>query len=117
MSSTLQGNQIVATVRNTQKANCFPLIAEGKVYRISDVKVMNAPTKFRAVDQDKAIVFYHNTKIVPTADTNIIPMYKFDLTTFENATNLVNAVYALIGQTPAVVLILIISVVIKNICN
>lgn len=93
----MQDNQIVATVRNTQKANCFPLLAEGKVYQISDVKVVSAATKFRSVDRDIAIVFYHKTKIVPTADTNVIPLYKFELTTLENATNLVNAVYALIG--------------------
>lgn len=51
-----------------------------------------------AVDQDIAIVFYHETKIEPTADTAIIPMHKFELTALENVVNFVNSVYALIVE-------------------
>ncbi|KAK1391346.1 hypothetical protein POM88_010402 [Heracleum sosnowskyi] len=92
-------NQIIATVRNSQRANVFPLISEGKVYRISDVRIASAPKKYRAVDRDIAITYYHGTQIEPTRDTAIIPQHKFELTALENIANFVNVVYALIDVT------------------
>lgn len=98
LPSCLQGNQIVAMVRNTQKANCFPLISEGKVYQISNAKVVTAAKAFRAVDRNVSLLIFHGTRIQPAADTDLIPRHRFDLTPFEEVARLINTTTNLIGN-------------------
>lgn len=56
---------------------------EGVVYIISKVMVVTAPEKYRSVERDVCINFYHQTHVEKTVDTGSIPKYKFELRDFD----------------------------------
>lgn len=70
---------------------------EGEIYIISKVMVVSAPDKYRSVERDLCINFYHETDVVKTVDAGTIPKYKFELQDFDKIGNLVGDVRSFIG--------------------
>ncbi|KAK1370447.1 hypothetical protein POM88_036539 [Heracleum sosnowskyi] len=89
-------NHIVATIRNNQKQIYLPLLKEHRVYSISNFKVVPGPALYRSVDREFAINFFFNTRIEEKPDTGVIPLYKFELQSFDKVKNLVGRLRCLI---------------------
>lgn len=96
---SIQDNHILATIRNNQRKNYLPLLKEHGVYSIFDFKVVPGPALYRTVDRDLAIKFSYKTKIEQKEDTSDIPLYKFELQSFDKVKYLVGHVTCLIGQS------------------
>ncbi|KAK1379660.1 hypothetical protein POM88_026404 [Heracleum sosnowskyi] len=92
-----EGNHIWAMVRNTQKTYIMKKLEEDGVYIISRVIMVSAPERFRSVNRDIAISFFHQTKFEKMDDTGIIPKYKFELQDFQTIGGLIGNVTSFIA--------------------
>ncbi|KAL8124911.1 hypothetical protein AgCh_012545 [Apium graveolens] len=91
-----KGNHIWAKLRNTQRAYCMRTLEEDGVFIISRVIVVAAPKKFRTVNRDVSLTFFHETKFVRVDDTGVIPKYKFELQDFDTVGHLIGDVVSFI---------------------
>lgn len=94
----------MAVVYNNQKDSYFPLLKEGFVYTLYDFIVVAAAKKFRSVDRDLALTFYHRTDVKETMDTASIPRFKFELTDLEKVPPMVSNVKNFIGDNTKIVI-------------
>lgn len=76
-------------------------LEENGVFVISRVVVVTAPEKFRSVNRDVSLIFFHETKFEKVNDTGVIPKYKFELKDFDTIGRLVGDVVSFIGQANA----------------
>ncbi|XP_074380010.1 replication factor A protein 1 isoform X1 [Apium graveolens] len=74
---------------NNQKDIYLPLLCEGEVYSISNVKIVPGPALYRSVNRDLAINFYYKTKIQKMTQPHTVPRYKFELKEFGEIPNFV----------------------------
>lgn len=95
--STLQHNHIMVVVRNNQKRIYLPILKEKEVYVILNFEIVPRPKQYRAVAAEYSINFYYKTKVQKPAESNIIPLYKFELRDFNDVNHLVGNVAMLIG--------------------
>lgn len=68
----MQQSQIMLTVWNNQKQD------------YSQFRVVPNSTGYRIVNSEIALSFDHNTKVIPKEETERIPLFKFELTKFED---------------------------------
>ncbi|XP_074375139.1 uncharacterized protein LOC141716869 [Apium graveolens] len=71
-------------------------LEEDGVFIISRVIVVAAPKKFRTVNRDVSLTFFHETKFVRVDDTGVIPKYKFELQDFDTVGHLIGDVVSFI---------------------
>lgn len=65
---------------------------------------MPAQKKYKAINAEMSISFFHRTKVEPTEDTSVIPRYKFHLTSFDDATTLLWDLNHFLGNKPHILM-------------
>jgi hypothetical protein len=75
-----------------------PLIKEGEVYIITNVRVTTAAQKYRPVENDKVVNFLPSTNIKKVKDTQDIPKYSFQFLSTGMLSNRVNMDMYLSGK-------------------
>jgi len=85
------------SIRHIQK-KFKPLIEEGKVYIITNVKVTAAAQKYRPVENDKVLNFLPTSNIKKIKDTQDIPKYSFQFLSTDTLFKRVNINMYLSGK-------------------
>ncbi|KAM0865176.1 hypothetical protein ACQ4PT_043448 [Festuca glaucescens] len=78
-----EGTMMHGVISKAYAAKFKPLILEGNVYSITNMRVMPAPPKFRPVENDKIINFSATTNIEEIQDKEDIPKHGFNFSSIE----------------------------------
>lgn len=70
----------------------------GSVYMISKYTVERAPSAYRPVPGENIVKFHRRTVTIKVDDSGDIPMFKFELKTFQEARARVGDVVTLMGN-------------------
>ncbi|KAJ1276844.1 hypothetical protein BS78_05G247100 [Paspalum vaginatum] len=81
MMMKIQGTMIHGVINKIYMEKFRPLIQEGNVYNIGNVKVTSAAQKYRPVENDKVVNFLPTTTLKKIKDTEDIPKYSFNFCT------------------------------------
>lgn len=85
-------------LRANQRMHFIDKFEEENVYMISNFKIVTAPSLYNVMSGETALSFFHKTTITKTRNTLLIPKYKFELVSFEEARLHVGDTTQLIGK-------------------